>query len=57
MLKSFFFRSSSSSNAYFRLDYKGNGYKFSAGRFLESFGGTTISYDGLKVLLNAIDQS
>ena len=57
MLKSFFFRSSSSSNAYFRLDYRGNGYKFSAGRFLESFGGTTITYDGLKVLLNAIDQS
>ena len=55
MFKSFFFSPiSSSSNVYFQLDYKGNEYNFSAGRFLESFGGTTVTYDWLMVVLNTI---
>ena len=50
----FFPRRISRTNVYFQLDYKGNGYMFSAGRFWKSFGGTTVTYDELMVVLNTI---
>ena len=54
MFKSFFSHTGSRNSLYFKLDYKRNGYKLSAKRFLETFGSATVTYDGLMVVLNII---